>query len=293
MPDTEVILFDGKFVRADEPIVSSRSRGLMYGDGVFETFRTYSGQTLFLDEHLQRMQSGLDLLGMELPKALKPRKFRLLVYRLLDRLDLLHGDAVVRLQLWREGSRGYLPDSDSQTHYMVTASPCPEAFDHPRLATVGCKRIPNEALPSGYKFSNGINYILAARQADRQDADDALMETIDGFLSETTIANIFWAKDREVFTPDENCDLIPGVTRQIIMDIITQKPEWTLNQGTFDKNALRDAEVIWICNSVREMLTVHSVDQTEYSTDHPLFRELQKRFREFKKKHLQPLSTVQ
>jgi len=293
MSNTEVILFDGKFVRADESIVGSSSRGLMYGEGVFETFRTYSGHTFYLDDHLQRMQSGIDLLGMDCPKALSPENFRPLVYQLLDHLNLLHEDAVVRLQLWREGTRGYLPDSGSETHFMMTASPCPKAFDNPRLATVECRRIPNEALPSRHKFSNGINYILAARQADQQGADDALMETIDGFLSETTIANIFWAKGRQVFTPAENCDLLPGITRRIIIDIINQKPEWTLNEGAFERDALRDADVIWICNSVREMLTVRSVDQMEYSTDHPLFRELQRSFGKFKKEHLQLLNTFQ
>lgn len=293
MTSTDVVLFDGKFVRADEPIVSSNSRGLMYGDGVFETFRAYNGQTLFLKEHLRRLQSGLDFLGMDSPENISSESFQLLVFRLLDRLDLLGSDAIVRLQLWREGQRGYLPDQRSKTHFMISTSPCPKTFENPRLATVESKRIPDQSLPSKYKLSNGINYILAARQADRQGADDALMETIDGFLSETTIANIFWASGNEVFTPSENCDLLPGITRQILIDLINKNPRWKLSLGNFEREALREAEVVWICNSVREMLTVRSIDQVEYPIEHPLFSELETMFEQFKKDHLQPLNSAQ
>jgi branched-subunit amino acid aminotransferase/4-amino-4-deoxychorismate lyase len=283
------IVFDGDFVPGDQPIAPATSRGLMYGDGVFETFRSYSGDTLLLKQHVDRLGHGLSRLGMKKPHGFSLALFKLLVTKLLRKKKLIGRDAVIRVQVWREGSRGYHTSSNAQTHFSIIASQCPESFGNPKLATVQQKRIPSVSLPSDVKLTNGINYILAAREADEKEADDALMQTIEGWLSETTIANIFWVKGDSIFTPSKECDLIPGITRDILIQLIENNDHWKLHTGKFELSHLLDSQAVWICNSVREMVPVLEVNGHSFDINHPVITDLKKAFARYRDANLEPL----
>lgn len=289
MEDNSECIVDGNLIPADKPILPAVSRGLMYGDGVFETFRTYSGKTLFLKEHLDRLNLGCELLDIPLPNELQGASFKKQIHDLLSANHLLNESVIVRLQVWRDGKRGYQPDPQAEAHFMITASACPQKFAFPKLASVETRRIPSEALPAHVKLTNGINYILAAREASQKKADDALMQTTDGWISETTIANVFWLKDNTIFTPSTDCDLIPGITRGIILKIIDSEPNWKLKEGRFGLDQLWDAAAVWICNSVREILPVEQVDDHAFNTDNELLKELCNRFTDLRDSNLKPL----
>lgn len=292
MSNSSYIIFDGEIVAADIPVLPALSRGLMYGDGVFETLRIYNSQTLFLSEHLERLSRGLDVLGITVPDELEIDNLRDLILNLLEKQQLLQVDAIVRLQVWRDGGgRGYLPNDNSQSHFSITASACPDSFKHPELMTVDRKRIPSQSMPADVKFTNGINYILASREAAEKGGDDALMTTINGSVSETTIANIFWIKDQTVFTPSADCDILPGITRDILTLLIDDHKDWKLREGQFLLEDLFHADTVWICNSVRELLPVKKVDSYSFNVEHELLDQLKARFHQFKEANLQPLDS--
>jgi len=283
------IIFDGDLIPGGQPIVSATSRGLMYGDGVFETFRSYSGDTLLLKQHIDRLGHGLSMLGMKKPNELSLELFKSLVTNLLRKKNLIDNDAVIRVQVWRDGSRGYHTSSNAQTHFSIIASQCPVSFEHPKLATVQQKRIPSVSLPPDVKLTNGINYILAAREAAEKGTDDALMQTIEGWLSETTIANIFWVAGDTIFTPSKECDLIPGITRDILIQLIGNNDHWELHTGKFELKHLLDSQAAWICNSVREILPVLEVNGHRFDINHPVFTDLKEAFVHYRDANLQPL----
>lgn len=283
-------IFDGRFVTEDEPAVPVQSRGLMYGDGIFETFRTYSGRTLYLSKHFKRLAAGLEVLGINLPADLKLSSFKLRMLELLRKKSLAHKNAIVRLQVWRGGGRGYGPGFTGDVHYAIIASACPSDFDFPKLVTIGRRRIPNKALPSGYKFTNGINYILAAKEAYERGGDDALMQTVEDWVSETTIGNLFWIKDNRIFTPSEDCDILPGITRDMVINRIRQSRKWDIEQGQFVPKELLTSDAVFMTNSVRELLAVQQIDQKTFEVDHPTFKKLKNSFVAFRDNNLEPLT---
>lgn len=286
---TDWIVIDGKITAAKEPVAPATSRGLMYGDGAFETFRVYEARTFLLKEHLQRLKEALKVLGISFPSKLNSRFIRDSVYQLLEKKDLINAKAIVRLQVWRDGKRGYGPDANASSHFAIIISESPDSFEPPALATVEKKRIPAEALPSSYKFTNGINYILAAREAAQKDADDALMETIEGYISETTIANIFWIKENRVFTPSVKCDLVPGITRRIIIKLIDQVKTLQIEVGKYPLRHLLNADGVWITNSVREVLPVAAINETSFTDYHEGIEQLQQNFIGFRNSKLKSL----
>lgn len=284
------IIYDGKLIPAGEPVADASSRGLMYGDGVFETLRVYRGKTLLFKKHMDRLMTGLQVLGMDAKRIPGQERLERQIRRLLLKNSLLDRDAVVRLQCWRGGRRGYAPRGRAEIHYTATASRCPDFHDtYPVLATVATRRIPSESLPPVGKFTNGINYILAVREAVAQGADDALMQTVDGWISETSIANILWVKEGQVFTPSGDCDLIPGITRQVVLDLIDSHRTYRCRQGSFAVEALREADAVALCNSVREIMPVRRIDNHTFDTGHPVLNGLKQLYSAFRHQNLKPL----
>jgi len=280
------VIYNGDIIRADKPVVPAESRGLMYGDGCFETFRVYSGKYFKLQAHMARLRAGASFLGIRYPDELETPSVKQLVLQLLSRNRLPKNDAIIRIQIWRGGSRGYGPEEDTRTHYSIIATPLADTDSAVRLATVDIKRIPSAALPSEFKLCNNINYIVAAARAREKDANDALMQTLEGHISETTIGNLFWISGNTIYTPSKACDLLPGITREVLIDIINQKGGLTIREGIFTTDDLFRAEAVWMTNSVRELQPVKQIDGQVFDINHPVFRSLEAAFKKYLEENL-------
>lgn len=281
------IIIDGKFQTSSQPAVPVTSRGLLYGEGCFETFRSYKGKFLKLDAHLIRLYSGLRFLGIPYPPKFKIEKLYPKLQLLLKENKLLDQNAIIRMQVWRNGGRGYrVAHGRNSPHYSIIASPLKTDLKNCRLATVETSRIPSAAMPACYKFTNGINYISAAKQAKNKEADDALMETTDGWISETTIANIFWKQNENVFTPSEECDILPGTTRNIVLQLLSENFQVKVRQGRYTQSDLKNAESVWICNSVKEIMSVHQIDKIQFKINTPFLKRLKQSFTAYRNEEL-------
>lgn len=282
---TNVIL-NGEIIPQTEANVPVTSRGLLYGDGCFETFRSYAGRFLEIQSHLKRLAEGLTFLSIQYPADLKSTPLISQLQSLLIANDLMAKDAIIRIQLWREGGRGYGTTTLGKANYSITVTPFHPKITTYKLATVDIRKVPSTAVPARLKLSNGINHIIAACQAMQKGADDALLETIDHFISETTIANIFWLKNDIVFTPSLSCDILPGVTRGICIKLLQERLKTEVKEDAFILNDIKNAETIWICNSLREIQPVGGIDDTNFDTAHSFTQALMKVFEAYKEKQL-------
>lgn len=281
MENNRWVIYDGNLIRANQSVVPVESRGLMYGDGCFETLRVYKGAHFKLESHLDRLRAGAEFLGLKVPAGLEPSPIKKKLEKLLHKNRLKEEDSIVRVQLWREGGRGYHVQDIDESHYSILALPLPDMVSSVSLASVDLRRIPEKSLPSRFKLSNNINYITAARQAAEKGADDALMQTVDGYLSETTIANIFWISGSTVFTPSRECDLLPGITRSIIIQLVEEHSELEILEGKYSLKDIYEADAVWICNSVREVMAVSQIDDVAYNPDHHIVDQLKESFKKF------------
>jgi branched-subunit amino acid aminotransferase/4-amino-4-deoxychorismate lyase len=129
-----------------------------------------------------------------------------------------------------------------------------------------------------------LHYRQAAIEARKKDGDDALMLTTDGFVAETSIANIFWKKGDTVYTPSTDCDILPGITRSLIIQLVKELG-YSVNEGQFRPNELVTADTAWICNSIREIVWIKSIDDQKFSEDRDFQDELVSRFERYKTQH--------
>lgn len=283
MSNNPIMILNGAFVAEKNAAISPVNRGMMYGDGCFETIRLYAGKLLGWQSHFDRLKAGLQYLEMEV--NFSADDLRESISKLVDKNQFSDKDTMVRIQCWRSGGRGYNPTS-TQTNWMAQISEISISSEPMELTVANTRCIPHEALQRRYKLTNGLNYIKAAQEADARKADDALMLTIDEQISETTSANIFWIKGGAVFTPHEDCDLLPGVTRSIMMNIC-ERLTISLKKGSFSLSDLQDAEAVFCTNSLIEIREVSSVDKMKFEIGHPITKKIKAGFEAYKKEHIQ------
>ncbi len=276
------LILNGKVIAEEKATFSPINRGLMYGDGCFETLRSYGGKLLGWELHYQRLKDGLEYLGMKPP--LSSKAFRTHISQLLEENDLTDTDAFIRLQCWREGERGYAGDSTSASWMMQAQEYHPKETPI-SLALAATRCIPSAALQRRYKLSNGLNYIKAMQEAKAAGCDDALMLTIKNEVSELTSANIFWVKDHRVFTPSEQCDILPGITRYFVLEMLHKKGI-LVEEESYSAEEVKKADAVFCTNSLKEIAVISSLGEIQFNTKHPLLTEIKEGFKEFRNNNL-------
>lgn len=265
MTGTEYYHVDGEVVPADEAAVSVRDRGFMYGDAVFETIRAYGGQLFEWEAHAERLQDSAGALGFE--SALPPaQQLRGRVRETLEANG--YTEAYVRLSVTRGVQPGKLTPGAADPTVVVVVSELPRGgqdgepvWDRPAvLETVTARRPPGSVLPPAAKTHNYLPGILA--RLELEDADEALVRTVDGYVAEGASSNIWFLDDGTVHTPATELAVLPGITRAVVFDLI-EETEFQAREGRYTPADVREADEVFCTNSTWELRPVRAVDGHE------------------------------
>jgi len=271
-----------------EATIPAESDGLFYGAGCFETFTSYKGKFLHLDRHVQRLNDAVTYLAGMAGDAFVEELLRSEITDLLEANRLSDARSKIRIQVSLSGRTGYSqPDSTSPVLFtLITAQEIVDSSPEPlSLASVGTTVVPASCRPTHFKLSNMMHYRQAAIEAKGKGADDALMFTVAGNVAETSIANIFWEKKGTVFTPSAACDILPGITRSVLMQLC-KKMDAEIREGTYSASEIGRASQVWICNSVKELAWVSSINNRPYPTESALRDEIMHHFDIYKRENL-------
>lgn len=203
-----LIWLNGRLVESDRPVIRADDRGLLLGDGIFETLLAEDGRIACLDAHLARLEAGARVLGFAAPPGL--------AQALLDVLEANRlGDAALRLTLTRgPGPRGLLPPSTPAPTALITAASWRRPDGPARVVTGAIRRDEHSPL-SRLKSLNYLGHILA-RQSDLA-ADEVLMKNRAGRIACASAANVFVFAEGEWITPPISDGALPGITRSSVL----------------------------------------------------------------------------
>jgi aminodeoxychorismate lyase len=212
------IFLNDRFVSAARARVSLFDRGLLYGDGLFETLRVHDGQVFRLPQHLARLRSGAEFLRIKIPFT--PTKISALAAQLLTKNNFRTG--LLRLTLTRGvGARGYSPHGANIPTFAISLHPLPPQKKVCHLVTAPL-RLPVADPLARYKTATKLTQILARAHADDARAHDALLLNSRGQVAETTSGNLFIIADGQVFTPPLSAGILSGVTRAAVLELCAQ-----------------------------------------------------------------------
>jgi branched-chain amino acid aminotransferase len=221
--------------------IDPADRGLLLGDGVFETLKVDDGQPHHLARHLRRLRGGAAVLGIALDwdDAMLADAVRSVAAA--NRLD----SAAVRMTLTRgPGGRGVLPAAGIRPTLLVTAHAAPAVAETVSLIVAdGTRR--NEWSPlSRIKTLAYGDAILARQEAVSRGAEDAVMLNTQGRIAETSAANLFVLRDGRLLTPPVCDGALPGIARAVVMETLDAQ-EQTMTAGD-----LLRADAVLLTNSL-------------------------------------------
>jgi branched-chain amino acid aminotransferase len=245
------VWFNGRLVKDGSLSLDPSDRGLLLGDGVFETIAVFNAKAIWLDDHLQRLRGAAAALGLTADRT----NIEAAVKDLLGQAQDRHG--IMRITLTRgPGVRG-LAAEGSRPSLLATLSPWvrDSVFAPASLVTSSVRR--NETSPaSRLKTLSYIDNILAAREASSKKCDDALLLNTRGNVASTTIANLFILRGGRLSTPPLSAGILPGIARKKLM-AFAKGEERELTPAD-----LKDADAVFLTNSLRLIRPVHSLDGT-------------------------------
>lgn len=224
--------------------ISATDRGLLYGDGLFETVLINKSPVL-LAAHLMRLQSGCRNLGLEYPTCL-PTEIDLF-------LENQSSIGVLKILLTRGiGGRGYQPSGKNQVTRILQFHKLPENIGlnaRNGIRTVVCQHpISTNSRLAGLKHLNRLDQVLASMELGNE-FNEGLMCTEDRLLIEGTRSNIFLVVNNRLLTPDLRSAGVAGVMRAHLLEQFAQQST-SLEIRAIPLSEVHSASEVFVCNSV-------------------------------------------
>jgi len=255
------IYLNRRFIDEKKALISVFDHGFLYGDGIFETLRAYDGQIFRLDEHLARLKESATRLKLVLPHALPV--LRRLMFKTLAVNDLRN--ALLRIAISRgPGPIGLDPALCRKPTLVIIPrafNGCPPMLYRKglKVSIVSIRRTPSQALDARIKSMNFLNNILAKSQAKENRADEGLMLTLNGYLSEGSISNLFLVKRGRLYTPAANLGILMGITRQVVFELAGQR-RIPVREARLLPSDLYKADECFLTNTSMEIMPVVKAD---------------------------------
>ncbi len=247
-----IVFLNGDFLPVREAKVSVLDRGFMFGDGVYEVQPVYDGYLLGLDRHLQRLARSLEAVSVDNP--MDEREWS----DTLERLVAANGggDQSVYIQITRgEARRDHLPPADVSPTVFAMSSP----YEFVKPRPVACVTLKDFRWQRcDIKATSLLPNVLLRMQAQNAGAQEALLLR-DGYLTEGTASTVFVVTGGVIKTPPLSTDLLPGVTRDIVVDLLLQAQE-PCELTAIAESELHAATEIWLTSSHRELAPVTELD---------------------------------
>jgi branched-chain amino acid aminotransferase len=255
------VWLDGQLVDKEQAKISVYDHGLLYGDGCFEGIRAYSGRIFKLGSHLRRMYCSADRIRLDPPYT---RDEIAAAIRQTLRANGL-SDAYIRLVFTRGvGTLGLHPFRCPRGSAFVITDTIelypPELYEEGMEVIVAKRpRVPIKCLDPATKSLNYLNNILAKVEAIDADVLEAIMLNTEGFVSECTGDNIFVVRNGEMATPPVEAGLLPGVTRQYVIDELGPALGMPVRQRMMRLDELLSADEVFLTGTAAEIIGVSRI----------------------------------
>ncbi len=275
------VYINGRLVPKEQAAVSVFDHGFLYGDGVFEGMRSYSGRVFRLQAHLDRLWESARAIWLEIP--ISQEEMTQAVYDTLQANNI--SDGYIRLVVTRgAGTLGLDPNKCSDPQVIIIADHIelyPKEFYEQGLHIVTASTIRNHpaALSPRIKSLNYLNNILAKIEGLQAGCVEALMLNHKGEVAECTGDNIFLVRRGELFTPPNEAGILEGVTRAAVIEL-AREMNLPVHEVPLTRHDVYVAQECFLTGTAAEVIPVVRVDGRAIGsgTPGPVTRELKQRF---------------
>ena len=255
------VSIDGRVGTPEEVTLKVTDNGFVFGDSAYETLRTYGGRPFELDRHLARLRRSIGLLGFELKASDDEIRAR------IDACLSFAGNAESYLRVIVSrgvGDMSYRFERIPEPTVAMYVKPLETSNESlytngAAAAIVSIRRNPIEALDPRIKASNLLNNALATREAYAKGAFEAILLNTRGEVAEGAGSNVFIVKDSVLLTPPLSCGLLPGITREIVLELAAASGQ-SHAERVLHADDLCAADELFVTSTLKELAPVVTLD---------------------------------
>ena len=269
-----ICYLNGKFLDLKEAKISPLDRGFLFGDAIYEVIASYNNKPFKIEDHLDRL--FINLKNIKISVNYSRQEVKNILESVIEKNDL--SNQIIYLQI----SRGH---EDIRDH-IPGPSPSPTIF----VCSFPLKNIPNAQTTSikvslkkdfrwrksNIKSTSLLANVMYKIQATEEDFFEIILQE-NGYITEGAVSNVFCVKNNEVKTPSLENNILPGITRSVIIDIVN-KIGIKITESKISVEDFINSDEIWITNTTKGILLVSQIDEVQISNSDNIYSKVLKKF---------------
>lgn len=274
---TNLAFINDKWLPLEQARVSALDRGFLFGDGIYEVIPVHLGKPVALRLHLERLESGLQSIGIL--EALDFSYWQNVISEIIDK----NKSAALPYQgLYIQVTRG----ADTKRHHSFPKNVKPTHFafmfeiPHPPSPNGmgGAREITGLNVGIGedkrwrrchIKSTSLLGNVLHFQQGASDGFDETILYNEKQEITEASACNVFIVKQKRVLTAPLDNQLLPGITRHLVIDAIEHHTDFEMHERAISLDELYDADEVWLTSSTKEIMPVVSVNRRAISDGKP------------------------
>ena len=257
------VFLNGKFIPDSEATISVFDQGFLYGDGIYESFRSFGKSLNQFDKHFERLLESANCLKYNIEYS--QDDLEKVLHELRDKNKL--ENAYFRLTISRgKGQIGFERSIENDLTFLIVAKEF-KGFDEThyengiQIQVADTRRNAPEAINPKIKSISNLNSLLGKLEAKERGVKEVIMLNNKDHICEGSASNIFWTKDKWVFTPDTSTGLLEGVTRSTIIDLFETKLNLRVITVKYKLQDIKFADEVFITSTSLEVMPVTKIDE--------------------------------
>jgi branched-chain amino acid aminotransferase len=260
---------NGRITPERDAVISIFDHGFLYGEGIYETLRTYNGRPFLYDRHMRRLRRSAQMIVLDLPFSDDDLSAQ--IRDTMAAAQLGRAEAYIRVLVTRGiGELTYDPKATPAPSMVIivkpNVDPPAEVFDKGVKVCLSpfLRNHPGSVNPM-IKSNNLLNNALAMQEALRRGGTEAIMHNYRGELTECTQSNFFIVKNGAALTPPLDAGLLPGITREFIFEVGKDVGVTVREQALHDDD-LFGADECFLTSTTKEAVPIVQVDDRTIGT---------------------------
>jgi branched-chain amino acid aminotransferase len=262
---TASVNVNGRVFDQDHAVISVFDHGFLYGEGIYETLRTYNGEPFLFDRHMRRLRASASMLSLAVPLDNEAIAERFRDTLTAARLGDVGREAYIRILVTRGvGDLTYDPSACPEPTIVVIVKELVElsvdAYERGvKVAIVSIVRNHPGTVNPLIKSNNLLNSAMAMQEALRKGAFEGVMRNYRGELAECTTANLFVVTNGAAVTPPLDAGLLAGITREFLFEV-GQRIGIPVREQVLHDQDLIEADEAFFTSTTRELVPITRVD---------------------------------
>ena len=240
------------FINTQEITEKKLIRPLMYGEGIFETFRYKEKMPKYIDYHYERLVKGCEILSI--PKITK-EDFLFYIEDAVNKSEVK--DLYVKIIVLSEGN-SYFPLKPYGKNVLVITKPYEPIKEEIRL-TVSPYKVHSSDPLLKIKSTNYLRNVLIKRYAKENGFFDCIILNENNYITETSSATIYWIKGKYLYTPSLDNGVLDGVSRKVILQE-AKTQGFIVVEGRFTLKDIKGSDLIFISNALHGIMKVKEIN---------------------------------